>query len=458
MLTPRPPWVPAWDSLERASAGAGRALHGVLRCVPVLHRRTDRPGTGLHRRPRRVGQHRGDRRVGQRRQLRGWQRRAPSTRAACRTSTASGSRRCTARIDEIGGPLSHNNYPWGGPWRETHRSSDGSGRCTRAAWPIPASSVSPLGSRGAPAVACAASSPMPSTSLPTVLELVGIEPPDEIDGIAQSHLDGTSFAYLLGEDGADEPGRHRHPALRDARLARHLPRRVEGGDLSTRSARSTTTVCAANAPLDEDVWELYHVAEDVSEARDLRRRVSRRVAELVELWWEEAGATTCSPSTTGSWRRWSTSTTDAGPRRPSATSRTAPRCPSGWLSTCATAPTRFPSPSRSPTVSVPIGHAARARLRPGWLVAPCARRPSALRAQPARASGSTWCGRDGAGLGPPPGGLPLREGRGTRRPGHLVVDGDVVVERAAIDALHPCGLQRGRDRAHLRLRMGARGG
>ena len=56
--------------------------------------------------------------------------------------------------------------------------------------------------------------------LPTVLDLVGVEAPGVLDGIAQSHLDGVSFGYVLGPNGADEPARHLTRALRDARLAR----------------------------------------------------------------------------------------------------------------------------------------------------------------------------------------------------------------------------------------------
>ena len=44
----------------------------------------------------------------------------------------------------------------------------------------------------------------------------------------------------------------------------------------------------SNAPWDEDVWELYHVSEDVSESRDLAAEFPEKVAELIALWWEEA--------------------------------------------------------------------------------------------------------------------------------------------------------------------------
>ncbi len=41
---------------------------------------------------------------------------------------------------------------------------------------------------------------------------------------------------------------------------------------------------------DDDTWELYHVAEDRSECRDLAAEMPEKVAELVELWWQEAEA------------------------------------------------------------------------------------------------------------------------------------------------------------------------
>ena len=43
-----------------------------------------------------------------------------------------------------------------------------------------------------------------------------------------------------------------------------------------------------NASFDDDVWELYHVAEDLSETEDLAAAEPERLAAMIELWWEEA--------------------------------------------------------------------------------------------------------------------------------------------------------------------------
>jgi arylsulfatase len=43
-----------------------------------------------------------------------------------------------------------------------------------------------------------------------------------------------------------------------------------------------------NAPFDDDVWELYHVAADLSETKNLAGAEPERLAAMIALWWEEA--------------------------------------------------------------------------------------------------------------------------------------------------------------------------
>ncbi len=88
-------------------------LHGVLRRVPLLHRRPDRPAPRVPRADRRPRQH----------PHRRWSpTTAPAPKAAPKGSIndvrllngdPAGRRELRARIDEIGGPTAHNNYPWG---------------------------------------------------------------------------------------------------------------------------------------------------------------------------------------------------------------------------------------------------------------------------------------------------------------------------------------------------------
>jgi arylsulfatase A-like enzyme len=195
------------------------------------------------------------------------------------------------RIDEIGGPLSHTNYPWGWtmagntPFRRWKREVHEGGVADPCIVRLP-SRLQPGGEMGASG-GMRRQFTHAVDVLPTVLELAGITAPDALEGIAQSRLDGTSFAYLLGPDGAQAPERHRtqHFEMLGSRgiyhdgwkaVTYHPVGPIYGDGLR------------ASAPFDDDVWELYHVAEDVSEVHDLAAEHPEKLAELVQLWWDEA--------------------------------------------------------------------------------------------------------------------------------------------------------------------------
>jgi arylsulfatase A-like enzyme len=191
------------------------------------------------------------------------------------------------RIDEIGGPLSHNNYPWGWtmagntPFRRWKREVHEGGVADPCIVRLPA--------RLRPGIAGGVRRQFTHAIdiLPTVLELVGVEAPDELDGVEQSRLDGTSFAYLLDSEGEDEPERHltQHFEMLGSRAIYH-----DGWKAVTYHPVGPIydDGLRPNAPFDEDIWELYHVAEDVSEVNDRAADFPEKVEELVALWWAEA--------------------------------------------------------------------------------------------------------------------------------------------------------------------------
>jgi len=45
---------------------------------------------------------------------------------------------------------------------------------------------------------------------------------------------------------------------------------------------------AGRRSFDDDIWELYHVAEDFSECDDVSAQCPEKLAELQQLWWSEA--------------------------------------------------------------------------------------------------------------------------------------------------------------------------
>ena len=192
-----------------------------------------------------------------------------------------------ARLEEIGGPTTHNNYPWGWTmagntpfkrWkREVHEGGVADPCIVAGPGRRDAGTTGAVRHQFAHAV----------DVLPTILELVGVDAPPVIESVPQSRVDGTSFAYLLAEGAGDAPGRHRtqHYEMFGSRaiyhdgwkaVAFHPVAPIYGDGLDP------------NASFDDDRWELYHVAEDLSETRDLAAEHPDRVAELVELWWREA--------------------------------------------------------------------------------------------------------------------------------------------------------------------------
>jgi len=284
-LSPRPPWVPAWDTLDdRERALAQRFMEcfaGYLsytdahigRVLSFIDDLGETDNTVVM-----VVSDNGASSEGGR---------AGSINDVRLTNfDPAGVSEMYRRIDEIGGPLTHNNYPWGWtmagntPFKRWKRETHEGGVADPCIVRFPARARGAAGGirhQFAHAV----------DILPTVLELVGVPAPEEIDGIAQSHLDGTSFAYVLGDGGGSEPGRHttQHFEMFGCRAIYHDGWKAVAfhpvGPLYDDGL-------SVNAPFDDDVWELYHVAEDVSETDDLAATHPDKVAELVELWWEEA--------------------------------------------------------------------------------------------------------------------------------------------------------------------------
>ncbi len=111
---------------------------------------------------------------------------------------------------------------------------------------------------------------------PTVLDVIGIQPPAEIGGVTQQPLEGKSLAYSFDTPDAPTP--------KEAQYFEMLGHR----GIWYRGWKAVTWHNPRTA-FDEDQWELYHVDEDFNEVSDLATEMPEKLREMIDRWWIEAG-------------------------------------------------------------------------------------------------------------------------------------------------------------------------
>ena len=126
---------------------------------------------------------------------------------------------------------------------------------------------------------------------PTILSLAGIPLPDTVDGIAQEPMHGTTFESSLTDPAAPE---HRTQQYFETIGNRGMYK--DGWWLAMKTDRIPWVLTPeAIRPYAPGVWdpdagpaELYYLPDDFSQANDLAAANPDKVAELKELFWEEA--------------------------------------------------------------------------------------------------------------------------------------------------------------------------
>ena len=116
---------------------------------------------------------------------------------------------------------------------------------------------------------------------PTVLEAAKIPQPKSVNGVQQRPMDGVSMLYSTDDAAAADRRTTQYFEMFGNRGIYH-----DGWVASTR--HSIPWLMVPNPPLTADVWELYNVAEDFSQAKDLAAENPTKLAELQELFLEEA--------------------------------------------------------------------------------------------------------------------------------------------------------------------------
>jgi arylsulfatase len=180
-----------------------------------------------------------------------------------------------ARIDDLGSDRLWNNYPagWGHAgntplkWFKMNTHGGGVRDPLIIHWPA---QIPDGGQISHQFCHC-------SDIAPTILEACGVAAPETHLGVPQAPITGTSLAYTF-----DEPDAASRRPAQYFELMGHRGIWADGWKAVTHHVEGSD--------FDEDVWELYHLDSDFSEARDLAAEHPEKLRELIALWWREAEA------------------------------------------------------------------------------------------------------------------------------------------------------------------------
>ena len=179
------------------------------------------------------------------------------------------------RLDDIGGPHSHTNYPWGwaqcgnAPFKwykqNTHEGGVHVPMVVHYPRRVAADQRGTIRDQFV----------YVSDIVPTIYDLLEVTPPQIYRGIEQLPVTGRSFAGVLDDPNAPAANTVQYFEMMGSRaivagewkaVCKHLP----GTDFQT------------------EQWELYHLATDFSECHDQAGAQPERLAAMIDLWWAEA--------------------------------------------------------------------------------------------------------------------------------------------------------------------------
>ncbi|HTW13947.1 MAG TPA: arylsulfatase [Nocardioides sp.] len=135
---------------------------------------------------------------------------------------------------------------------------------------------------------------------PTIYEVIGITPPRVVRGVEQQPLDGVSLAYTFDDAHAEGRLRTQYFEIMGSRSIYH-----DGWMASAFGPRAPWVPGIPEGILewspDQDVWELYHLDEDWTQARDLADDHPEKLAQLKEVFAIEAARNSVYPVGGGLW-------------------------------------------------------------------------------------------------------------------------------------------------------------
>jgi len=121
--------------------------------------------------------------------------------------------------------------------------------------------------------------------VPTILDLCGVPIPTRVNGVDQKPMDGVSMTYTFDSANAPSKRSTQYFEMQGNRAIYH-----DGWVAATTPYRMPwqTMGGVSKYPSRDFKWELYHVADDFSEADDIAGKNPEKLKELQELFYSEA--------------------------------------------------------------------------------------------------------------------------------------------------------------------------
>jgi arylsulfatase A-like enzyme len=184
-------------------------------------------------------------------------------------------------IDEIGGPKSYNHFPVGWAWamntpfqwgKQVASHFGGTRNPLVVSWPARIKDKGTLRTQFHHVI----------DVVPTLLEAAGVPEPVEVNGVWQKPIEGVSMVYSF-----DDPKAKGHRGTQYFEMLGNRALYHDGWIAVCRHGR-LPWMNQGSYDFADDKWELYNIDEDFSEAHDLAAQNPQKLKELQDMFWAEA--------------------------------------------------------------------------------------------------------------------------------------------------------------------------
>lgn len=178
-------------------------------------------------------------------------------------------------IDDIGGPNSHCNYPWGWaqcgntPFRWYKQNTHEGGVHVPMIFHYPKGT--PTEQRGTKRDQFV----FVSDIVATVYDVIGVTAPTELKGYEQMPVTGNSFKSVIDNPAA--------PATNRIQYFENM-----GSLAIVVDEWKAVLKHQPGVNYEDEKWELYHLHVDRSELNDLAESMPDKLAEMIDHWWQQA--------------------------------------------------------------------------------------------------------------------------------------------------------------------------